>query len=125
MTPTPDPGTAWQVVLTLAVLLAVGVNLLALHRSGKTTATRIEPNPVEVRKLDAYITRDFHATCHEAMTSRVARVEGEVAAIRSEMRADREVSTARILTEVKGVHDRVNHLELKVGEVLGHIHRTS
>jgi len=112
---------AENVAVNLAAWLACAAFMVMLLHNG----TRLwrswsgQGQTMDVRKLDTYITRDFHTTCHTALEGRVTRVEAEVIAVRQEMRQDREVSTQRILTEVKGVHDRVNGLQEAVGRIEG------
>ena len=106
MTPSPDPNTAWQVVTVLAVLVVLAVNLVNLFRGTRAT-NRIEPQPFEVRKLDNFITRDFHHNCHKAMEERVTRVEAEVTAVRLQLNADRDLATNRNFAEVAKVYDRI------------------
>jgi hypothetical protein len=80
MTPSPDPGIAWNVVLTIAVLIAITVNVVALYRGGRTT-NRIEPTPLDVRKIPGVMSVDMHRACHEEVVRRLNTHDEDIRAI--------------------------------------------
>jgi len=111
-----NASTFKDVILILASLTALGFLVWKSVRP-----SRIEPQPVEVADANRFITRDYHDTCYTSIEGRVSRVEAEVLALRHEMREDREISTQRILTEVKSVHERVNKVDSSLAGLKGRV----
>ena len=64
----PDPHTAWEVVLTLGVLLSVAVNLVTLSRAGKSQKR-------EVTFGETLVPKEICSNLHAAIEQRLERLE--------------------------------------------------
>lgn len=63
---TPDPSTAWNVVLTIGVLLSIGLTAVTLFRTGKAQPRCIEPQPLKVELAKEFPTRpEFERLDHD------------------------------------------------------------
>lgn len=53
----PEPTQAWNVVLTIGVLLSIGLTAVTLFRTGKAQTRSIEPQPLKVELAKEFPTR--------------------------------------------------------------------
>ena len=109
-----DPVHLWNLLMiagyfvtTMAAVVGIVVGLRKQKR--------------EVTFGDSYITKEFCASRHEQTVERVARMELEMAAIREDMKADRQEHNSALLREVGKVHDRVNAVLAAVSELAGQL----
>lgn len=87
----PDPTLAWNVVLTLGILLSIGVSLTTLIRSGRTQCRQIEPQPLKVELAKEFAARAdlarLEAAVHEQSEKRSA-MYARIEEIRRETKED-------------------------------------
>lgn len=108
----PADFLKWIVVLLISLIAATG-SWAAFFFARKST-TRIEPQPIEVKKLDAFITRDFHSSMHGDVVRRLDGHDEDIRAIYSEIkgRADKidEVSRQR----TAALYDKIDQVESRL-----------
>lgn len=110
----PNPSVAWNVVLTLGVLIAISVNLVSLIRKPSTAIT---PDPLRIEKLDKFATRDFCNVKHTDIQVRLERIDHEIGALWATVRTENE----NIRNEVrKGFQD----IERSLGRIEGKLSKT-
>lgn len=110
MTPNPDPVTAWQVILTLGVLFAIGANVVVILRQSQIQKREVRFNiePASKEAFDRHV--EFNAGEHRDIFSKIGGVD--------------RGSSQKISNEVTAVHNRVNSLEKSVGGLETSAHLT-
>lgn len=76
--PNPDPNIAWQVILTIGVLVAIGVNLLTAFRT----------NRAQKREVSF----EFTPASKEEFDNHVTETRANFSAVRAELAADRQAN---------------------------------
>lgn len=74
-TPTPDPATAWQVILTLGVLVAIGANMITMFRVN--------------RKQQREVSFSFEPASKKEFDQFTSVTNANFVQVRDEMKADR------------------------------------
>jgi len=87
VTPNPDPSIAWNVILTIGVLVAIAVNLMGVLRKPNMAIT---PDPLRIEKLDKFATRDFCEMKHTEVRERLAKHDTDIAALWNTLRNENE-----------------------------------
>ena len=82
----PNPTIAWNVVLTIGVLVTIAMNVISLF---KKSSTAITPDPLRVEKLDRFATRDFCETQHNEVSRRLDGHDSDIRAIYGEIKQSR------------------------------------
>jgi hypothetical protein len=113
MTPSPDPGTAWNVVLTIAVLIAITVNVVALYRGGRTT-NRIEPTPLDVRKIPGIMSVDMHKVCHEEVVRRLNAHDGNIREIYRRIEETQARQEAHASERSAAIYRKIDEVRMEV-----------
>jgi hypothetical protein len=124
-----EPGFLHQFALLLGwgVATALGIVTLVNRNKARRVAVENQPvdvsvsGPVELRKSGQYVERNLCITLHQETDRRIGRMEADVIEMRREMKADREKFYGDMLTEVGGVHVRVNEVLVAVSELRGEI----
>ncbi len=75
---------------------------------------QIEPQPLEVKPVEAYVTVDACRLVQEEVGRRMATVEQEILALRREMREDREQLSRQMLEEMGKVYGRLKEGECRL-----------
>lgn len=101
MTPAPDPITAWQVILTLGVLFAIGSNVVVMLRQGQIQKreVRFGVEPASKEAFDQHVAHNGQE--HRDMFAKISGVD--------------RGGSAKVSQEITMVHNRVNALEKSVG----------
>lgn len=74
-TPAPDPATAWQVILTLGVLVAIGANMITMFRVN--------------RKQQREVSFSFEPASKKEFDQFTSTTNANFVQVREEMKADR------------------------------------
>lgn len=100
-TPNPDPYVAWQVVLTLGVIVAIVTNIWTAARSNRTQKREVsfELNATPREEFDRLV--DSNSQEHRDIHSKIGGM-------------DRGFSR-KIADEMSAIHNRVNGLEKAIG----------
>jgi hypothetical protein len=83
----PNPGIAWNVILTIGVIVAIGANLASLIRKPTTAIT---PDPLRIEKLDKFATRDFCEMKHGETKATLGRHDLEISELWRVIRSENE-----------------------------------
>lgn len=96
--PTPDPNIAWQVILTIGVLVAIGANIFTAARAQKREVSfSFEPASKEEFKRHMAA----NAQEHRDLFAKIGGVD--------------RGSGQKISSEIQAMHVRVNAIEKSVG----------
>lgn len=97
----PDPSIAWNVILTIGVLVAIGANIIALFRSNRAQKrdVTIMESVVTRNEFDKHVASNHQD--HRDMFSKLGGVE--------------RGSAGKLSEEITKVHNRINDLDKSVG----------
>ena len=100
-TPNPDPNIAWQVILTIGVLIAIVGNIATLLTSRRSQKREVsfELNAASKEEFEKHV--DFNAQEHRDLHSKIGGLDRGTA--------------RKISDEMNAIHSRVNGLEKAIG----------
>ncbi|MEW6307398.1 MAG: hypothetical protein AB1705_28435 [Verrucomicrobiota bacterium] len=113
MNPTPEQFGAW--FSSLALLVSVLANLYLIFAS-RTSQKR------EISFTDTYATREEHVALKREVKNLEAKIDQNLAAIRSEMKQDRDAMLLAGEERAAKIHDRVNKVLEAVSELKGRVY---
>jgi hypothetical protein len=114
----PNPSIAWEVVLTLGVLVNLALGAVnVLRKPGMT----ISPDPLRIEKLDKFATRDFCEMKHQEVHRRLDGHDADIRAIYNEIKTGRSEMQNNVREDIAGVHDRINVVLGEVRELKGRV----
>lgn len=117
MNPLPDAVTAWNVLLTLGVLVAIGANLASVLRA-RAVQQRAIQQPLEIRPVRDLVTREDFSMTHKQLTQRLDAHEQHIAVIRDELRHAGEQSEKSASNRSAGIYTKIDSLRLELSEKL-------
>src|SRR5262245_52784807 len=102
----PDPIIAWQVILTLGVLLSSGASLLAIIRSGRAQKREIQ-QPLLVRPDERFASRDD-------FDKHVQQNREDFGTVREEMKQDRQENQVHASTRASALYKQIETTQDKL-----------
>lgn len=100
-------------MLTIAVLVAISVNVLALYRGGKST-NKIEPQPLDVRKIPGVVSVDMHNTCHAEVQRRLNGHDEDIRSIYSRIEAVQTRNEQHASERSAAIYRKIDEVRLEV-----------
>lgn len=114
----PTPSIAWQVVLTLGVLIAIAVNIMTLVRKNTTAIT---PDPLRIEKLDKLATREFVANQHNEIDRRLNGHDADIARLTEDMKDDRKQNEIHASSRSANLHGKIEAVRTDLTKQLGEV----
>lgn len=100
-TPNPDPNIAWNVILTIGVIITIAAQFIILARSNRAQKREVsfEFEPASKKEFDKHV--EENERDHRDLFSKLGGVE--------------RGGAAKLSGEITAVHNRVNGLEKSIG----------
>lgn len=100
MNPNPDPSIAWNVILTIGVLVAIGANVIALVRSNRSQ-----------RREVSFL---FEPASKEEFDKHARECQADRSAIRAEIIADRRNNEIHASERSKTIHNKMENVRVEL-----------
>lgn len=120
--PSPDAATAWQVVLTLGVLLTLLANAVIIIRTGRAQKREVSFGFEPAGKVELEKHIEWNRREHENLFSKIGGVERGLTARCDTKHADLEKEQRSSLTRI---HSRIDDVLVAVSELKGRQDETS
>lgn len=112
---TPSPVIAWDVILTVAVLLPMAVALISLLRSGKSQKR-------EVTFGESFMTKEACGIEHRHSVDRITNCEHEIREIRKEVQVLVRTINETAADQSKETQQEISRFRVDVNESLRRVH---
>lgn len=114
-----DPGFLQQLLVVALCAISAFTSIGSLVNSRKRQSREIEPQPLEVRAADQFVSREFCKQIHMREADAVDTIKANIDKLEREVRQNREHFEAALMAELAKVHSRINEILVAVAELRG------
>lgn len=108
----PAEFIKWVVVLAVGLLAASGGWAGAFFARNR----KIKPQPLDVRKVDTFMTREFCNTHHIEINRRLEQHDMDIRGIYAELKADRERHERHTSERSAGLYKRIEDVRMELSD---------